>query len=175
MSNELCMPARPPAQASCRARHDKVAVTGLQGAKGTRYRKELQKKKRQAKAGAIFTRINSCTLRMDLPSKKGAGSLMEVAGARQRWIARVGAMASEPLPLDQARRAAVAMLDGRRKKKAAPTDRIVELNIMAAAEVDRAALAPMRKAWPVDLMNGRQRGDIAAVVRRSILLAELGA
>ena len=59
-------------------------------------------------------------------------------GARQRWIARVGNRASEPLTLDEAKRAAVAML--RERKETEPRDWIAELNKIAAAEIDRVAM-----------------------------------
>jgi hypothetical protein len=45
------------------------------------------------------------------PLKNGVGWLMEVAwpgGARQRWVARVGDRGSEPLPLEEAKKAAPA-------------------------------------------------------------------
>jgi hypothetical protein len=78
---------------------------------------------------------------------------MEVCwpGARQRFVARVGNRVSEPLPLDVAKRAAVAMFRGR--EKAEPRDWIAYLNRIASAEVDRAGMMQERKQWPRDLVG----------------------
>ena len=73
-------------------------------------------------------------------------------GARQRWIARVGNRASEPLTFAEAKRAAVAML--RELEGVEPRDWIAELNKIAAAEVDRVAMMKERKQWPRDLVGG---------------------
>jgi hypothetical protein len=51
----------------------------------------------------------------------------------------VGNRASEPLPLDEVKRAAVAIL--RKRRETEPRDWIAELNKIAAAEFDRVALA----------------------------------
>ena len=103
--------------------------------------------------------------------------MMEVGwlgGARQRWIARVGNRASEPLGLAEAKRAAVAML--RERKKTEPRDWIAELNKIAAAEVHRTWLMQGRKQWPRDLVGGESRPgsmQIDAKLRDAILDAEL--
>ena len=102
--------------------------SGLVGAKNTKQNKALQTLKRQSVGRFSFARINSCAYRLDRPGKLGAGCLMEVGwprGARQQWIARVDNRASEPLALDEAKRAAVAML------------REQQLNKSAAAEATR--------------------------------------
>ena len=84
---------------------------------------------------------------------------MDWPGAvRQRWVARVAGEASAPLPLQEAKRAATAMLH--KRAKAEPRNWIGELNQIAAYEVDRAALQHERRRWPIDLMNGRRRGFI---------------
>jgi len=92
-------------------------------------------------------------------------------GASQRWIARVGNRAGEPLPLDEAKRAAVAMLRERRETE--PHDWIVELNKIAAAEVERAAHAEDRKRLPTDILGGARHGSIDSQTRALIIGAEL--
>ena len=151
------------------------APSGLIGSKNAKRNRALQSLKKQSRAGFSFARINSVTYRLDTPNKRGAGWLMEVAwpgGARQRWIARVGNRASEPLPLSQAKQAAAAMLSERGKPE--PRDWIAELNQIAATEVDRAALAQERRAWPADLLGGRRRSVINPEIRASILNAAIG-
>ena len=152
--------------------------TGLSGSKNTKQNKALQTLKRQSVAGFSFVQINCCTYRLDRPNKLGAGWLMEVAWpgrARQQWVARVGNRASEPLTLAEAKRAAVAML--RECRTVEPTDWIAKLNRMAAAEVDRMALAKERKQWPVDLVGAHVHSmphiGITVDLRNAIFEAEL--
>ena len=85
-----------------------------------------------------FSKVNDCAYRVDTPIKRGAGWLMEVAwpgGKRVRWIARVGNRASDPMSFDDARAVAAAM--ARTRDDGKPRDWIKELNLIAAAEVDR--------------------------------------
>jgi hypothetical protein len=150
--------------------------TGLACAKNTKQNNALLSLKRQSVAGFSFARINSSTYRLDRPGRLGAGWLMEVAwagGIRQRWIARVRNRASEPLPLDAAKRAAVAML--RERGNVEPRDWIKALNQIAADEVDRAALMQERRLWPLDLVGGSRRGSmqIDRETRAAILQTEL--
>jgi hypothetical protein len=129
--------------------------TGLIGSKNTKQRKALQDVKRQSLSGYSFSKTNSCSIRLDRPNKRGAGWLMELAwpgGSRQRWAARIGDRASEPLPLEEAKRAAVSML--RERGKADPRDFIAELDQIAANEVDRAVLQRERRKWPLNIMGG---------------------
>ena len=86
----------------------------------------------------------------------------------------MGNWASEPLPLKEAKRAAVAML--RERGKVEPRDWIADLNKIAAAEIDRVALAKKRKQWPRDLVGGESRPDpirLDRKLRDAILDAEL--
>jgi hypothetical protein len=95
-------------------------------------------------------------------------------GARQRWIARVGNRASEPLPLDEVKRAAVAIL--RKRRETEPRDWIAELNKIAAAEVHRAWMMQERKQWPRDLVGAASHPgsmQIDPKLRDAILDAEL--
>jgi hypothetical protein len=118
--------------------------------------------------------------RIDRPSKKGIGWLMEVAwpasGSRQRWVARDGDAASEPLPLEEAKRAAEELLNNRRKTK--PRDHIRELNQIAANEVGRVVIEREKRTWPVDLMGGqrhRRKQPLMAIdpkLRQAILDTE---
>ena len=88
---------------ACRGQMKVEAIqgqTGLSGSKNIKQNKALQSLKRRSVGVPTFAKINSCTYRVDSPKKNGAGWLMEVAwpgGARQRWVARVGDRASEPL------------------------------------------------------------------------------
>ena len=57
-----------------------------------------------------------------------------------------------------------------------PRDWIAELNKIAAAEIDRVALAKKRKQWPRDLVGGESRPDSMRLDRKlrdAILDAEL--
>jgi hypothetical protein len=140
--------------------------TGLKCSKNTKQNKALQTLKRQSVAGFSFAQINSCTYRLDRPSKLGGGWLMQVSpeGYRQRWVARVGSRGSEPLTLDEAKRVAVAML--RERGRAEPHDWIAELNSIATAEIERVALANARKEWPRDLLGGSRRGTVIWIDRK---------
>ena len=128
------------------------------GSKNTRRNKALHRGKKRSVGRFTFQRINSVTIRIDRRGKNGVGWLMEVgwvSGARQRWVACVGNHRSEPLPLEEAKRAATAMLHKRGKPE--HRDWIKELNQQAANEIDRACLAKEKRKWPLNLMGGRQR------------------
>jgi hypothetical protein len=154
-------------------------LSGLRCSKNTKQNKALQTLKRQSVGAVTFSKINSCTYRLDRPNKLGAGWLMEVAwpgGARQRWFARVGNRTSDPLTLDEAKRVAAVMLrEG--STSLAPRDWIADLNRIAATEVDRVALAKERKQWPLDLVGARAcsvpRIGITGDLRNAIIEAEL--
>jgi len=65
----------------------------------------------------------------------------------------------------------------RERKKAEPRDLISDLNRIAAAEVDRVALAKERKQWPLDLVGGHMsslpRIGLSPDLRDAIIEAEL--
>jgi hypothetical protein len=70
----------------------------------------------------------------------------------------VGNRATKPLPLDEAKRAAIAML--RERKETEPHDWIAELNKIAAAEVHRAWMMQEHKQWPRNLVGAESHpGD----------------
>jgi hypothetical protein len=148
--------------------------TGLRGSKNLKGNRALQTLKRQSRGAITFARINSCTFRVDRIGKSAVGWLMEVAwpgGSRQRWVARVGDRASEPLPFDAAKQAAIAFL----REKGKPRD--AELNQIAANEVDRAVLQRERRTWPLNIMGGQRRTPCMTIepgLRETILEVELG-
>ena len=68
---------------SCRGQH---AVDALDTG-NTRKTKALQSVKKRSVGRFVFSKINSCTYRVDSPRKKAAGWLMEIAwpgGSRQQ-------------------------------------------------------------------------------------------
>ena len=150
--------------------------TGLSGSKNTLQNRALQTLKRQSVGQLTFRKINSCTYRVSARGEK-QGWLKEVAwagGARQRWVAHLGNRASEPLRLEDSKRAAVALL--RERGKTEPRNWIAELNKIAAAEFDRVALAQERKQWPHELLGAELRAgsmQIDRKLRDAILNAEL--
>ena len=165
---------------ACRGQMKVEAIQGrtcLRGSKNIKQNKALQSLKRRSVGVPTFAKINSCTYRVDSSKNNGAGWLMEDAwpgAARQRWVARVGDRASEPLTLAEAKRAAVALL--RERGKVTPRDWIADLNKIAAAEIDRVALAKKRKQWPREVVGAKSRPgsmQIDAKLRNAILDAEL--
>jgi hypothetical protein len=166
---------------ACRGQMKVEAIqgqTGLSGSENMKQNKALRTLKRQSVGAFTFSKTNSCTYRLDRPNKLGAGWLMEVAWpgrARQRWLARIGNRTSEQLTLDDAKRAAVAML--RERGTAEDRDWIGELNKIASSEVDRVALAKERKQWPLALTGAHVRFmpriQVSHELRKAILDAEL--
>jgi hypothetical protein len=165
---------------ACRGQHRALEATsgasGLIRSKNAKQNKALQSLRRQSVGRFSFTRLNPCTHRLDRPGKLGAGWLIEVSpcGARERWVARVGNRASETLTLAEAKRAAIAML--REHGKVKLRDWIADLNKIAAAEIDRVALAKDRQRWPCNLLGGQSASDSSLLDRKlrdAILNAEL--
>jgi hypothetical protein len=102
--------------------------TGLTRSKNPKRNRELRLCKSQSVGAVTFAKVNSCTYRVGTRNRRAAGWLMEVAwpgGCRQRWVARIGDRASEPLPLEEAKQTAIAFLRERGKVK--PRDFIAEL------------------------------------------------
>ena len=88
---------------SCRGQH---AVNTLPGSKNLKKTRALHTLRKQSLGAITFCKINSVTYRIDRRTKNGVGWLMEVAWpgeSRQRWVARVGDRASEPLPPEEAK------------------------------------------------------------------------
>ena len=128
------------------------------GSKNLKKTRALHTLRKQSLGAITFCKINSVTYRIDRRTKNGVGWLMEVAWpgeSRQRWVARVGDRASDPLPLEQAKAAAKDLLST--KGKAEPRDWIAELNQAAANEVGRAVIERQRRQWPLNLMGMSNR------------------
>jgi hypothetical protein len=106
--------------------------SGLVGSKNTKRNKALQAFKRLSRDGHAFVAVNAVTHRIDGRSKHGVGWLMQQQAG---WVARVGNRASDPLPFEAAKHAALTMLRDR-NKGIAVVDPIHALNLAAAAEVD---------------------------------------
>jgi hypothetical protein len=165
---------------ACRGQHKALLATthrsGLSGAKNTKRNRALRSLKQASRAGFSFCKINSITYRLDTRNKRGAGWLMDVAWlapGSQRWVARVGNHASEPLSLGEAKKAAVAMLGDRSRPEA--RDWIAQLNQQAADEVDRTAREEERNRWPIDLLGGcGANGLVEPGLRAAILDAKIG-
>ena len=162
---------------ACRGQYKVQEATadhsGLVRSKNIKQNKALQSLKRQSVGAVTFAKINSVTIRVDRPRKKGAAWLMEVAWpgvVRQRWVARVSDRGSESLALDAAKQAAISSLSECGSGRV--QDWTVELSKIATDEVDCATRRQERRRWPIDLMNGRRRGFVEQ--REAIVEAELG-
>ena len=170
---------------SCRGQHAVNTLPGVphrgaySGSKNLKKTRALHTLRKQSLGAITFCKINSVTYRIDRRTKNGVGWLMEVAWpgeSRQRWVARVGDRASDPLPLEQAKAAAKALITT--KGKAEPRDWIKEPNQIAANEVDRAYWTREKRNWPVDLMGGqrhRKKQPLMAIdpkLRQAILDTE---
>ena len=130
------------------------------GSKNTKRTKALRSLKRQSVGHFTFCKINSVTYRIDRQGKNGVGWLMEVAWpgeTRQRWLARVGDRAREPLPLGQANAAAKTLLTTKGKPEAC--DSLRELDQIAADEVDQAYWTREKRTWPLDLIGGQRHAE----------------
>ena len=104
---------------SCRGQHAVNTLPGVphrgaySGSKNLKKTRALHTLRKQSLGAITFCKINSVTYRIDRRTKNGVGWLMEVAWpgeSRQRWVARVGDRASDPLPLEQAKAAAKDLL-----------------------------------------------------------------
>jgi hypothetical protein len=116
--------------------------SGLRGSKNTKQLKALRSLKRRSIAGFAFTRINEVTYRVDTRAKLSAGWIMDTGWPGNlggRWVARVGKRTSWPLPLDEAKRAAIAMLKD--PNEGHPSGGIAELNQLAVRAVELAKKA----------------------------------
>jgi O6-methylguanine-DNA--protein-cysteine methyltransferase len=132
---------------SCRGQHAVNTLdgpsyqTGLSGSKNLKQKRALRNLKRASRGEPTFTEINSVTYRINRPHKADAvGWLMEVnwpgGKSARRWVACVGNHRSEPLPLEEAKRAAKDFLA--LKSKGEPRDLIAELNDYHAEAVKDA-------------------------------------
>jgi hypothetical protein len=161
---------------SCRGQHAVETLAGVphEGArrrsKSTRRNKALRSLRKHTVGAFTFERINSVTIRIDRRGKNGLGWLTEVA---RRWIARVGNRGSEPLSLEDAKRAAIALL--RERGNGEHFDWIAKINQIAANEVDRAYWTREKRKWPANLMGGSKRTprmQVEPEQRQAIMNAE---
>ena len=136
--------------------------TGLIGSKNAKQIRTLQSLKRRSVGAFAFVAINSITYRVDGRNKLGAGWLMDIGwptDAGGKWIARVGNRASEPLPLDEAKRVGADMLNERARGE--PFDCIARLNQLSANAVEQVVIERVRrqrKQWPIEIgRSGRAR------------------
>src|SRR5262249_29161528 len=108
---------------SCRGQHSVNTLcgvlheTGLKRSKNTRKTKALRSLRKQSVGHFTFERINRATIRIDRQGKRSVGWLMDwsVNDSPERWVACVGDHRSKPLPLQQAKEAARALLTTRSK------------------------------------------------------------
>ena len=117
---------------SCRGQHAVNTLAGVphrgaySGSKNLKKTRALHTLRKQSLGAITFCKINSVTYRIDRRTKNGVGWLMEVAWpgeSRQRWVARVGDRASDPLPLEQAKAAAKDLLSTKGKAEPPRLDR----------------------------------------------------
>jgi hypothetical protein len=178
----VSLPARRPLKTFCnyacrgqfKAREAANYRTGKIGGRTDNKNNALHDLKMASRGQLTFERINSVTIRVDSRNKRSIAWLMEVAwpgGARQRWVARVGRSASEPMTLDTAKREVDLMLRDRARGES-PAD----LDLIAAYEVDRAERRKAIKRPPTDLMGAKtwRHTPIDSALRKAILEAEVG-
>jgi hypothetical protein len=130
------------------------------GSKNLKKTRALHTLRKQSLGAITFCRINSVTYRIDRRTMNGVGCLMEVAWpgeTRQRWVARLGDRASEPLSLAQAKAAATTLLTT--EGKAEPRDWFTELDQIAANEVYQAYWTREKRTWPLDLIGGQRHAE----------------
>ena len=128
----------------CRGQHEVVRIgemcpEAFKGAKNIRKIKALKGVQTRYSGTPTFARVNEVSWRMDTMNKKGAGWLIDVSpiSDRKAWVARVGDRGSEPMTLDEAKGAAIAMHRSKNiGDKRTPDQWIEALNAQAAGIVD---------------------------------------
>jgi hypothetical protein len=86
-------------------------------------------------------------------------------------MARVRNLGSELLSFGAAKQEAIRLYCCRDK---GTMDWIRQLNLRAAAEINRTALASEKRKTPVDLIGGKRQGHIDPKIRATVLEAEIG-
>ena len=102
-------------------------------------------------------------------ASRALGYVMEVFPGR--WMARVGNLGSDLLSFGAAKQQAIRLYRCRDK---GTMDWIHELNLRAAAEINRTALASNKRNTPVDLIGGQRHGLIDPKISAAVLEAEVG-
>jgi hypothetical protein len=102
-------------------------------------------------------------------SSRALGYVMEVLPGS--WMARVRNLGSDLLSFWRAKQEAIRLC-GCPDKGA--MDWIRQLNLRAAAKINRTALASEKRKAPVDLIGGERKGYIDQKIRAAVLDAEIG-
>ena len=102
-------------------------------------------------------------------ASRALGYVMEVSPGR--WMARVRSLGSGLLSFGAAKQEAIRLC-GCPDKGA--MDWIRQLNLRAAAKINRTALASEKRKAPVDLIGGERKGHIDQKIRAAVLDAEIG-
>ena len=103
---------------SCRGQHTADTLngpdhqSGLIGSKNTRRNKALRSVKQQGVAGFSVAQVNSVTYRIDRPSRRRVAYVIDVGVHKPAWIARCKHQTTNPMPLNEAKAAAMAMARG---------------------------------------------------------------
>jgi len=128
--------------------------------------------------GPVFEKINGITWKLtdgvqintgSGRASRALGYVMEVFPGR--WMARVRNLGSDLLSFGAAKQEAIRLYRCRDK---GTVDWIHELNLRAAAEINRAALASNKRNTPVDLIGGQRHGLIDPKISAAVLEAEVG-
>jgi hypothetical protein len=125
-----------------------------------------------------FQKLNSITWKVTdgVQINTGAGRASRALGYvvevfPGRWMARVGNLGSDLLSFGAAKQQAIRLYRCRDK---GTMDWIHELNLRAAAEINRTALASDKRKTPVDLIGGQRHGLIDPKISAAVLEAEVG-
>jgi hypothetical protein len=102
-------------------------------------------------------------------ASRALGYVMEVSPGR--WMARVRNLGSDLLSFGTAKQEAIRLYGCRDK---GTMDWIRQLNLRAAAEINRTALASEKRKTLVDLIGGQRQGHIDPKIRANVLDAEIG-
>jgi hypothetical protein len=127
--------------------------------------------------GPVFEKINGITWKLtdgvqintgSGRASRALGYVMEVFPGR--WMARVRNLGSDLLSFGAAKQEAIRLYRCRDK---GTVDWIHELNLRAAVEINRSALASDKRKAPVDLVGGYRQGHIDPKIRTIVLDAEI--
>ena len=102
-------------------------------------------------------------------ASRALGYVMEISPGR--WMARVRNLGSDLLSFGAAKKEAIRLYGCGEK---GTMDWIRQLNLRAAAKINRTALASENRKAPVDLIAGERKGYIAQKIRAAVLDAEIG-
>jgi hypothetical protein len=139
---------------------------------------ELSRSSAHSSKELTFQKLNSITWKLTdgVQINTGSGRASRALGyvvevAPGKWMARVRNLGSELLSFGAAKQEAVRLYRCRDK---GTMDWIGQLNLRAAAEINRTALASEKRKAPVDLIGGKRQGHIDPKIRATVLEAEIG-